>query len=96
MRICQAEGKELHVIDLATDEGAASELARALVSEGSDELVDARAKAELRARVAELDEIEADAEAAGDGPAATRAREERAAIAEHLSGALGFQAKAGG
>lgn len=63
--------------------------AGALATPGGQPVLDARARAAYRQRVAELtDRLEA-AEAAGDGPAARRLHEERDAIFEHLRQLVG-------
>jgi hypothetical protein len=52
--------------------------------------LDDRARREIRARLAELDEAEADAEASGDGARAALAREERQALAEAVARDVGL------
>lgn len=85
-------GRELHVLDLASA-GGGTEPRR----DGSDaapgdlgEVLDARARAEYRRRLAELDDELADAEAMQDADRAEHARSEREFLATELASALGL------
>jgi hypothetical protein len=71
-------------------EVAAVDLARTPTTADTGEILDARARRELRARVLELEDDVADAEAAGDIERAARARADRDAIVDHLAAALGL------
>jgi hypothetical protein len=77
-------GEEVHVLSL-TSGGA--EAPREAAGEA---LLDARAKAELRARVATLRIALADAEEAGDRGRALAARRDLEALEDHLAAALGL------
>ncbi|MBL9016514.1 MAG: AAA family ATPase [Myxococcales bacterium] len=79
-RLLGARPSELHVLELSGQDGASSGMP----------VLDPRAKAELKARLADLDDQVADAEARGDRERARRAREEIDAIAEELALAVGI------
>lgn len=83
-RLLAVPGRELHVFDL-TGSGAD-------IEHGGDlgELLDARARAEYRRRLTELDDELADAEVAGDRARIDKARDERDFLATELSAALGL------
>jgi hypothetical protein len=83
-RLLERPGHELHVLDLAGG-------ARADAGTGDlGDLLDARARAEYRRRLAELDEEIDDAEASADADRAERARTEREFLGAELAGALGL------
>lgn len=78
-RLLAAPGVDMHVSELVgLDEG------------GADAVLDERAKAAYRRRLADLDEEVAEAEAACDLGRAARARDERAALVEELERAVGL------
>ncbi len=81
-------GREVHVFDLV---GADRDAARAALARSGDlgELLDARARAEYRRRLDELDDELDDAERCRDLARAERARAERSFIADELAAALG-------
>lgn len=92
-RLLAEPGRELHVLDLArgTGESGAAGAGRAAMAGGDlGELLDARARAEYRRRLAELDDELQDAEACADRVRAERAREEHDFLAAELSAALGL------
>lgn len=74
-------GEDVHCLDLA---------GRQLATEGSDAVLDERARRELRARVRDLEEQIDEADRSGDLGRATRAREELDQLLEALAGALGL------
>lgn len=78
-RIIDDAGSELHVSELV-----------GFAEAGGDVVLDDRAKAEYRRRLADVEEEAADAEAAHDLERASRAVAERDAIIEQLSAALGL------
>jgi hypothetical protein len=80
-------GVEVHVTEL---ESLPVELAAAARSSGHDETLDRQAVAAYRARLEELDDDLADAEAANDIVRAERARTERDFLLEELSSSLGL------
>jgi tetratricopeptide (TPR) repeat protein len=83
-----APGQGIHVTELV----AATAGEPTLEAEGGGEaaVLDARARAEYRARLEELEAELDDAEVANDGERAARAREERDFLAAELAGALGL------
>ena len=81
-------GEAVSVLELAHDSGASSASARGAPA------LDERARREIRARLRELDDDEAEAEAAGDDRGAARAREERQALAEAVARDLGLGGRA--
>jgi hypothetical protein len=72
-------GREVPAMDLAARAGG-----------DLGQLIDARARAAYRARLAELEETLAEADAAGDAERARRAKEERDALVEQLAAAYGL------
>ncbi len=82
-------GREIHVYDLA---GVSFDAAGAAVRAGGDlgELLDARARAEYRRRLAELDDELADADRCAVVGRAEKAAAERDFITAELAAALGF------
>jgi hypothetical protein len=90
-RLLAAPGVEIHVLDLAGAPGARGEpVQQALASGDLGELLDARARAEYRRRLAELDDDLADAERCHDLARAERATLERDLIASELAAAVGL------
>jgi AAA ATPase domain len=87
-RLVGSPGHELHVLDLITPTDTARHAHRDPGDLG--ELLDARARAEYRRRVAELDDDISVAERDHDAARAERARSEREFIAAELSAALGL------
>jgi len=86
-------GREVAAIELATERStpAPPGSAHDLVPPGdAGEVLDEEARIRYRARLAELEDDIADAEALGDGDRAERARTEREALARELSAALGL------
>ncbi|MFN2419332.1 MAG: AAA family ATPase [Candidatus Limnocylindria bacterium] len=87
-RLVARPGQEIYVLDLTTPPDADG---RALRDAGDvGELLDARARAEYRRRVGELDDEIADAASNHDVGRAERARTERDFIAAELAAALGL------
>jgi hypothetical protein len=85
--LCAQPGRELHVLALSGgDDGA--------LAGDAGEALDAEAMADYRARVEELDEEIAEAESFGDQARASRAQEERAAIAHELAQGVGLGGRA--
>lgn len=78
-RLVGGPGEEVHVSELV-----------AVAEGGADAVLDDRAKAAYRRRLADLEEEVADAEAAHDLGRLARAREERAAVIEELERAVGL------
>lgn len=91
-RLLARPGVEIHVLDLA---GAPehAELKALGDSGGVGDLLDARARAEYRRRVADLEVEIADAEACADIARAERARSERDFVAAELGSALGLSGR---
>jgi hypothetical protein len=84
-RLLAQPDREVHVLDLV---GAGS---GAVPRQGDlGEVLDDRARAAYRRRLADLDEQIADAEADGDADAAARATEERGFLVAELTGAYGL------
>jgi tetratricopeptide (TPR) repeat protein len=77
-------GEAVSVLELAHDPGTDATADRGEV------VLDERARREIRSRLRQLDDDEADAEAVGDGERAARAREERQALAEAVARDLGL------
>ena len=86
--LCAHPGREFHVLALSGSAGEGG------LSGDAGEVLDAEAIADYRARVEELDDEIAEAEAFGDGARASRAREERAAIAGELAAGVGLGGRA--
>lgn len=84
-RLLAAPGHEFHVLDLAVAPGEP-----ALAASEAEPVLDARARRELRARVAELRSELAEAEANRDLGRCERLRGELDVVADHLSRALGI------
>jgi tetratricopeptide (TPR) repeat protein len=80
-RLLSVHDRELHVLDLS---GAPID------SSDGTPILDARAKADFRRRLADLEEEAEEAEARGELDRAGRAREEIEALAEQLSQAVGL------
>ena len=92
-RLLAAPGRELHVLDLAGRRGGANEGGASQADPaGGDlgDLLDARARAEYRRRLAELDDELEDAEACADPVRADSARAELDFLAAELAAALGL------
>jgi tetratricopeptide (TPR) repeat protein len=85
-RLLADPGREFHVLDLvALESGEAVPVLRDLGG-----MLDARAKAAYRRRLAEIEEDIDDAKATGDGERATRAELERDFLVRELSRAVGL------
>jgi tetratricopeptide (TPR) repeat protein len=82
-------GQPIHVSALVSLQAGG-----AVTPSGADEVFDARARQEIRQRLADLAEEAEDAEADGDLVRAERARDERAEIVASLSSALGLGGRA--
>jgi class 3 adenylate cyclase len=96
-RLLAEQGRELHALDLVAGEHAPERPRRrldpALVAStpaDAGEILDARAKAEYRHRLAELEEEAEEARAFGDAERAARALEERDFVVRELASALGL------
>jgi hypothetical protein len=96
-RLLAEPGRELHVLDLGAP-GAGADRQRAGeagTAEGDlGVLLDARARADYRRRLAELEDALAEAEAHADLARAEKARAERDFIAHELAAALGIGGRA--
>ncbi len=88
-RLLGQPGQPLHVSELV-----AMQASGALTPSGADEIFDARARQEIRKRLADLAEEVDDAEDQGDYARAERARTERAELLASLSSALGLGGRA--
>lgn len=88
-RLIARPGSEIHVFDLA---GPGSDPISGTLGRAGDlgELLDARARAEYRRRLAELEDELTDAEEGADPARAERARIERDFLAAELASALGL------
>ncbi len=86
--VVRAEGAEVHALDLAG--GAPSPEREALRAEGGNEVADARAIAEVRARLRSLDSDIDEAEESHDLGRAERLREERDALMDYARSAVGL------
>ena len=91
-RLLGQPGRELHVLDLAGSGRVPGDDGERHAVSTSDlgELLDARARAEYRRRLAELDEELGDAEACADLGRIEKARSEREFLAAELASALGI------
>jgi hypothetical protein len=91
-RLLGQAGREFHVLDLAGSPVAAGADDEHRTVSGSDlgELLDARARAEYRRRLAELDDELDDAERSHDPARVDKARAEREFLANELAAALGI------
>jgi tetratricopeptide (TPR) repeat protein len=83
-RLVERAGEEIHVLVLASDEGAG------LPDSDAGELLDEAARKAYRRRLTELDEILARTEAAGDVAGASRIEAERRALVGELARASGL------
>ncbi|WP_027345471.1 ATP-binding protein [Hamadaea tsunoensis] len=81
-------GREVHVLDLADPTGTARTTAG-----DAGPVLDGRARSAYRARITELGEQTADAEADGDTEKAARLRTEQEFILAELAGALGLHGR---
>ncbi len=86
--VVRAEGAEVYALDLAG--GAPSPEREALRTEGGNEVADARAIAEVRARLRSLDADIDEAEESNDLGRAERLREERDALMDYARSAVGL------
>ena len=96
-RLLAEPGRELHALDLAAGKRDPDALGRrvepgltASPSSDAGEILDARAKAEYRRRLAELEEEVEEARSFADDERAARAEEERDLLVAELSRALGL------
>ncbi|MEY2463597.1 MAG: hypothetical protein QOH64_1735 [Acidimicrobiaceae bacterium] len=91
-RLVGQPGREVHVLDLV---GVRSDPAGSAVGGSGDlgELLDTRARAEYRRRLAELEDEVADAERCNDLARASRTAAERDFIAAELAAALGLDGR---
>jgi hypothetical protein len=93
-RLLRSPGQEFHVLDLALDTGArsgdAEEGPRAALEGDAGELLDAKAKAAYRERLADLRGELAAAEADNDQGRCLRLREEMESLMAELSAAVGL------
>ena len=91
-RLIAQPGREVHVLDLA---GARTDPAGGALRDVGDlgELLDTRARAEYRRRLAELEDDVTDAERCNDLARASRAGAERDFIAAELAAALGLDGR---
>ena len=78
-------GREVHVLELL-----GADVAGQLGRTGADPVLDERAKAQYRARLAALTEQAESAERAGDAPRAERVEAERSALVRELAAATGL------
>lgn len=84
-RLISEQGREVHVLDLSGAGPGAG-----LDTVDGAPILDARAKADFRRRLEELDEETREAEARGEVERASRAREELDALGEELARAVGL------
>ncbi len=89
-RLLAHPGREIHVADLATRWGGAGNGARVAVEGDLGAVLDPRATAEYKRRLAELREEREEAAALGDAGRAERARAEIELITRELSAAYGL------
>jgi len=97
-RLLAEPGRELHVLDLVALERGATEAASGRVEPGpalagagdAGELLDERAKAAYRRRLAEIDEDREEAEQTGDDQRAAQADAERDFLVRELARAIGL------
>jgi tetratricopeptide (TPR) repeat protein len=96
-RLLAERGRELHALDLVAGERAPERVAHhvepGLVASApgdAGEILDARAKAEYRRRLTELEEEADEARALGDAERAAQAEEERQVLVTELATALGL------
>jgi hypothetical protein len=95
-RLLAEPGREFHVLDLVALErapdnaGTADPTSAFLAAGDAGELLDARAKAAYRRRLAEIDEDLAEAETIGDAARAAQAEVERDILVRELSRAVGL------
>jgi tetratricopeptide (TPR) repeat protein len=93
LRLLAEPGREFHVLDLVALErapGSDASLAPLLAESDAGEMLDARAKAAYRRRLAEIEEDLADAHAVGDIGRAEQAETERDILVRELSRAVGL------
>lgn len=87
-----APGKPIHAAELVA--ATSTEVAEASSRLGADDVIDERARREYRARLAELEDDIAEAEADNDPERAARAKQERDVLAHELAAALGLSGRA--
>jgi hypothetical protein len=88
-----APGRPVHAAELAAGPGSRG-AGLAALRLGADEVLDERARRELRARLGELEEEIEQAERWSDPERAARARQERDALVEELAAAAGLGGRA--
>jgi hypothetical protein len=89
--LLRSPGRPVHAADLVAATAAAE--AAPHLGLGADEVLDERARRELRARLVELEEEGGRAERRGDGERAAQARAEREALVDHLAAAAGLRGR---
>lgn len=87
-RLVEQPGQEVHVLALASDEGAS------LAESNAGEMLDERARKAYRQRLSEIAEALAAAERAGDPSRAARLEKEQQALQAELARALGLGGRA--
>jgi hypothetical protein len=98
-RLLAEPGREFHVLDLVALErapdhaGTADPTIAFLAAGDAGELLDARAKAAYRRRLAEIDEDLTEAEAIGDAARAAQTEVERDILVRELSRAVGLRGR---
>jgi hypothetical protein len=90
-RLLATPGREIHALDLAAGEGA-SERERAALGDAG-ELLDAEAKRAYKARLEDLEDEHAEAEAFADPERAAQAAEERDFLVRELAQAVGLHGR---
>jgi tetratricopeptide (TPR) repeat protein len=99
VRLIEQPGREIHVLDLASERAGGGAGAGAGVNEAIDtgdagELLDDEARRAYQRRLEDLEETVAEAESFGDTARAARAREEIEALGAELSRAVGLGGRA--
>ena len=100
-RLIAAQGRELHVLDMVTRETHAADAGSGGVASGpmladagdAGQLLDARAKAAYRRRLAEIEEDIEEARALGDDQRAAQADAERDVLVQELARAFGLSGR---
>jgi tetratricopeptide (TPR) repeat protein len=89
-RLIEAQGRELHVLELVRERSGGSDAGELLDQGDAGELLDETARKRYRKRLEDLEDTVAEAESFGDRARAERAREEIEALARELGRAVGL------
>jgi len=90
VRLLEAPGREIHVLDLVGERAAGGGVNEAIDTGDAGELLDDEARRSYQRRLEDLEETVAEAESFGDAARAARAREEIEMLGAELGRAVGL------